>query len=177
MDFKGLSKYMSGVGKSINRATYRSINKTLTKTNSRFKKAVSKDTGLTAKAIGKRFRVRKATSTNFNGNVSMGTKYGVSLDNFKPKVKIIRKSNRKYKGVTVKIGKQARAVVPGGFLATVKSGKSLVLARTTANRYPVKTVKHDIYEAAETHRAALKSFAQDEYKKQFNDQIKYELSR
>lgn len=177
MDFKGLSKFVSGVSKSVNRATFRAINKTLTKTNSRFKRTMAKELGVTTKVITKRFRLRKASQSKLSGNVSFGTKVGISLDNFKPKLKIIRKSNRKYKGVTVKIGKKARELAPGAFMATVKSGKSLVLMRTGAGRYPIKTVKHNVYDAAQSHKAELNTFTATEYKKTFNDQLKYELSK
>lgn len=177
MLFKSLSDFATNTKKTINTATYRSLNKTYSKINTKFKKEIRTSTGLPLKFLNKRFKVKKASKTNFSGYVSMGTKFGISLDNFKPKVKIIKKSKRKYQGVTVKIGKGAREIVQGGFIATVKSGKSLILVRKGKERSPTYNPKHNLHPIAKQIQPSLKSYGQSEYKLQFQQQIKYELSK
>jgi hypothetical protein len=173
-----LTKFISNTSSSITNATFRAMNKTSSKLNTRFKKTISSETGLSSKLLSKRFRIRKATKTSFRAGVGFGTKYGIALNNFKPKIKILKKGKRKYKGVTVKIGKAAREIVPGAFLNTVKSGKSLVLARTSARRYPIKSVKYEgVYAIAKANQPSLKEYAQTEYKILFDKQLKFELSK
>lgn len=178
MLFKTLSDFANATNKAITNASFRSLNKTYSKVNTQFKRQVKAQTGLSTNLLNKRFKVKKATKSNLRGFVSMGTKFGIALDNFKPKIKIIRgKNKRKYKGVSIKIGTEQREVVKGAFLATLKSGKSLILIRKGKGRLPVTNPKKDFYPIAKQLQPNLLSFANAEYKSQYQTQLKYELTK
>jgi len=177
VSLKNLTNFVSNTKKAINNATFRAINKTSSKINTQFRKVMTKETGVASKVLKKRFRIRKATKASFVGGVSFGTKIGLTMDNFKPKVKVVRVRKRKYNGVTIKIGSSGRELVKGAFIGVAKNGKSLVLMRTSERRYPVKVGRVKLFAIADTQRPAISKDAEANYKRIFNEQLKYELSR
>lgn len=176
MSLKNLTNFVGNTKKAINNATFRAINKTSSKMNTQFKKVMSKETGVASKILKKRFRIRKATKSSFIGGVSFGTKIGLTMDNFKPKVKAVRVGKRKYNGVTIKIGSSGREFVKGAFIGVAKNGKSLVLMRTSERRYPIKVGRVNLFAIADAQRPALTKDTEKNYKRIFNEQLKYELS-
>lgn len=172
-----MSDWLDNVSEVNNKATYRALNKASSKTNTQFKRQIMKDTGLKSSDVAKRLYQKKANSKSLSAFVSLGTKFGISLSLFKPKVKIVKKGRgktaRKYNGVTVNIPVEGgRFLVPNGFLMTAKSGKSLVVVRSSASRLPLKEQKYSIDSSGRAHQSSLVTYMREEFKKQFSDQLK-----
>lgn len=174
---KSLTEWVDKV-KDINvRATYRALNKAASKTNTQFKRLLQKDLGMKSKDISKRIYQKKANSKSLEVYVSLGTKFGISLHYFKPKIKVVKKGRgknaRKYNGVTVSIPAEGgRFFVPNAFIATMPNGKSLVVARRGKPRLKIDAIRKDVSAIAQKHQATLTKFMQADFKKQFSDQLK-----
>lgn len=103
-------------------------------------KILRAETGLDKKIISKRLRSPKASEKNMKAIVSVATKVGVPLDNLKAKsvkVRVVpsnvlkkrgRPKARTYTGLSVKIGRTPRQVIPGAYLQQIGS-KILSLGR------------------------------------------------
>lgn len=176
--YSSLSAWVDDVSDLNRKATYRALNKATSKTNTQFKRVVQKDTGLKSKEIAPRLMQRKASMKSLTAYVSFGTRFGIPLSLFKPKVKLVRKSrkrgSRKYQGVTVSVpANGGRYVVPGAFLMNTRSGKSLVVARAGTARLPVNELKFPLNGIALSHQQELKQYMGKEFKSQFSEQLKY----
>lgn len=174
-------KYINKVSKAKTVATYRALNRSVSVANTSFKRSIAKETGLKNKRINNRFKVKKANSKSLSAYVSFGTKIGIDLSEFKPKLKNIKKNKRTYQGVTVKIGNE-RINPEGksgnkGFLAQVKSGKSLVLARKSSAKLPTESLKYNLYNSAKKNQSSLNKMFSDKFKDEFKKAIKYEVNK
>lgn len=175
---KSLSDWVDKV-KDVNvRATYRALNKAASKTNTKLNRYMQKDLGVKAKDIRKRIYQKKASSKSLEAYVSIGTKYGFGLHVFSPRIKVVKKGNgkkaRKYNGVAIKIPVEGgRFFVPKAFMAVMPRGKkSLVVARRGKTRLKIDMQTKDVTEIAKKYQASLTTFMQEDFKKQFSDQLK-----
>ncbi len=148
MSTKQFEKAFKRIDKAIKASTVSTLNKALSATHTKVKKELRTETGLSNDEISERIRVYKATQKNPKASIRIAIKVGIHLSKMKAQVKrvtatvrnayskpsgIIKKAFKsKFYGASVKIGKQPRQLVPGGFLATTKRGKLLVLARKEA---------------------------------------------
>ena len=175
------NNFINKVSKAKTVATYRALNRSIAVSNTAFKRLIARETGLKNKRISNRFKVRKANSKSLFAYVSFGTKIGIDLSEFKPKLKKIKKNKRTYQGVTVKIGSERinpeNNAGNKGFLATVKSGKSLVLARKSSSRLPTESLKFNLYNSAKKHQGTLNKDLSKKFKEEFSKQIKFEVNK
>jgi hypothetical protein len=153
---KSVGQACRAINSAVKSGSIRALNKALTKTKNKLVKDLKDDTGLKSETLSKRILLIKARSKNLKGSINIATKIDVQLSAFSPKEKGVkvpgkrkpgtkgRPKSRTYIGVTVKMGKSARQLVPGGFLRTVRSGKEIILTRTNDTRYPVKAMKSDV---------------------------------
>lgn len=184
------SKTASDIAKAINLGTKRALNRAAAKANTQMSQKIRDDSGLASAFIKKRLRVYKATNAKMMSSVNVATKQGVHLSEFKPKVVAVRvvpknatiskrgrAKPKTYYGVTVKIGTQPRGLVPGGFLRTVASGKTLVLARKGDKPYPTVALKTDVIErSALANSDAVAKAMSDSFNDQLQSQIDYALA-
>lgn len=126
-EFNSLIKPFQNLEKTLANNKIKALNKGLSSGYGFFKRELSKVLGITQKPLSKRIKVTKLTSTNLVGTLFLGTKQGLILSEFKPKTTIVNNRN----GVRVTVA-GVSFTVPGGWLATVKSGKKLVLGRKQA---------------------------------------------
>lgn len=174
---KSLSSWVDEVKDINNRATYRALNKAASKTNTQFKRLLQRDLGVKSKDISKRIYQKKANSKSLTAYVSFGTKRGLGLHLFKPRVKVVKvgkgRKARKYNGVTITVPAEGgRFFVPKAFIATVPNGKSLVLARMTRKRLPIDSQIKDVSEIGMKHQATLVKFMREDFRQQFSAQLK-----
>lgn len=174
---KSLSSWVDKVKDINTKATYRALNKSVAKTNTQFKRLLQKDLGMKSKDISKRIYQKKANSKSLTAYVSFGTRYGVGLHHFKPRVKVVKigkgRKAKKYNGVSISIPAEGgRFVVPKSFMATMPNGKSLVVARTARNRYPLQVQTKDVSEIGMKHQATLTKFMREDFRQQFSAQLK-----
>ena len=202
--FKTFKAAAQKVKKASEKAKIRALNRALSSGSAQMRKALRQETGLTNRQLKKRIFEKKArTSTAV---LSIATKVGIHLGEFKPKVKkvrvpgvVIRGSKpkpRTYYGVTVKIGKQSRELVPGGWLWTSnRSLKDMVLARkkafdyatgryiprhasATSDRRPTTALKSDIvYKVAKANAPAVEKHMRESLEKNLAHELKYYMSR
>lgn len=174
--FSQFSKVANKINNAQITASYRALNKAVSKTQTQYKRLIASDTGLKASAITPRFASKKASKKSLAAYVSFGVKYGVSLSEFKPKEKQVRIGKRKHKGVSVKLPEVGRVVVPKAWL-WVTSGKSLVLARKGQARRPTYSPKYSLSDIAKRHQADMKKLMRSEFDNVFSEQLKYEANR
>lgn len=173
-----LSSWVENIHQTNIKATYRALNKAVAKTNTQFKRVLQKDLGVKSKEISKRIYQKKANKTSLVAYVSLGTRFGIGLHHFTPRVKVVKKGKgrkaRKYEGITIKVPVEGgRMFVPNAFMATMPgNGKTLVVARLTSKRLPINTARKDISAIAQRHQESLRAFMQQDFKQQFSAQLK-----
>jgi hypothetical protein len=185
-----IQKAAEDIQKALNLGTRRALNRAASKANTQMVRAITSDTGLASAFVKKRVRLYKATADRLLASVNVATKVGVNLSEFKPKEVVVKvaPSNAKlskrgkaktqaYYGVTVKIGNAPRALVPGGFLRTVGSGKQLILARKGKGRYPTQALRTDVIEQSALANAGdVSAKLGDSFNDELQGQIDYALA-
>ena len=169
---KSLGDASRKIAKAIKAAQVKALNKALTETKQKVLSDLRNDTALTNKALDKRVLVLRPKKGVGLGSINIAVKFGVKLSEFRPLEKMVKGATRAYRGVTIKIGEAGRNLVPGGFLATVKSGKELVLKRIGASRLPTTAPTTDILKRSAISRApAHKSFLQQAFARWYPIQL------
>lgn len=167
---KLLKQLTNNIQKNTRLVLQRSVNRALSKTNTRIKRTVAQGLKLKAKDVSKRSKIFKATNSKLQGAVSFGTKYGISLSKFKFKTRVVRVNKRKYKEVVVSIGTD-KLVDKKNFVPNNKS--KTILHRTTKARLPLKKSTYSLLPYAESQKSSLKKYLNEEFKKETKAQIKY----
>lgn len=177
-------KAFKGIDSAIQQGTARALNRALSSTKAQISKTIRNEVGLTNKQIAARIREIKAGSKSLAVKLAIATKVGISLTEFKPQVKavnVVHAGNRKatkHYGVTVKLGTAGRLLVPGGFLATVKSGKQLVLSRKGKGRYPTVALRTTLFSDVVTReQTATQKYLLDTFNELVGDYIEYEIGK
>lgn len=159
LETMSFSKIALNLKKAVKQAEIKALNRALAATNKKVAKDLREDTSLPNKAIKKRTYVQKPKAGKSLGSITILTKFGVALTEFKPIEKLIQGTARVYKGVTVKVGRLGRELVKGGFLAPVRSGKEVVLIRKGKARLPTSTPSSDVLRtSAQARQEEHKSF-------------------
>ena len=179
-------KALKGVDKAIKKATTRALNRALDSGKAKMGKALRAETGLPNKTLNKRLILKRANDKKSRVKLFYGISAGISLGEFKPKVKAVRATHKnhrkgsktKHYGVTVKIGKGARTLVPGGFVRTVKSGKTLVLARKGEARRPTVAIRTGIFkDSVKANAASTDTHMMAEFNRIVHGYIEFEISK
>jgi hypothetical protein len=124
-------KALNGVDTAIKTGTARALNRALSTAKSQMVKKLREDTGLKTDVINTRTLAVKANVNHLSAILKIAVKFGIALSKFGPSArKVIAKysdgTKRARQGVTAKIGKQARQLVPGAFLLDNKRGLAVV---------------------------------------------------
>lgn len=126
--------------KEIRKSAARSINRTATGTRTFLSKEVRKELKIKAKPVRDAVRIKKASPNaslrNIQGIVEVSGK-PIPLIEFGARERNVRKDGKVYKGVSVRV-KDRRKVVRGGFLATMKSGRTGIFKRKGKSRLPIR---------------------------------------
>jgi hypothetical protein len=172
------TKAFNGIDAAIKQGTARALNRALSSTRTKVTRAIREQTGLKTAVIKTRIREAKANRNKLSVVLALATKVGVSLAEFAPRVKKVMSAAGKRFGVTVKIGQQARQLVPGGWLATVKSGKQLVLARKGKAQYPTVALRTTVFtDVVKAEQASAKRYIVDEFDRIVAEYIDFEIQK
>lgn len=165
-------KILENINNITRKANYRAMNRALATVNTQYKRKLSKATNLKASDVQRRLSLRKATLKKQSVSLSVGVKYGIALDYFKPRVKIIKKNNRKYYGVSAMLPQQGRVVIPDAFIMRGKNNKYLVVKRKTKRKFPVERIRHSIADTAKSFQNEHQTLLKEKFREEFNRQIK-----
>lgn len=166
-------KLLSNIAKNLQKNTkvvlQRSVNRALTKTNTRLKRTITQGLKLKSKDISKRSKIFKASNKNLNGAVSFGTKWGISLSKFKFKTKVVTVNKRKYKSVVVNVG-TGKLVDKNNF---TNNAKTAILHRVGKQRLPVKKSTYSLLPFVQSQKTSLQKYLKEEFNIETKRQIKY----
>lgn len=167
-------KALKGIDQAIKQATARALNRALSSARTKITRDIASETGLPNKVIKTRMLETKARKDKLRARLGIATKVGVSLSEFKPRVKPVKVVHvghsrpTTHYGVTVKLGNRGRDLVPGGFLSKGRgSGKQLVLARKGKARRPTVALRTMLFtdvakaKQSEAQRHMLNQFNKD----------------
>jgi hypothetical protein len=151
---KQFGKVLTGFDKGVKEGSIKALNKSLTFIKTEVVADLKEITGIKSSLLTPRIRTLRANKTVTQAKLQIATKRGISLAEFKPKVVKVPVGGRKkvagakgrpkartFYGVSVKVGRLPRTIVPGGFLRTVRNGKELVLRRKGEGKYPTEALK------------------------------------
>lgn len=128
-----------GVNRGILIGTKRALNKAAKSTRTFVRRELRRDVGVSSKRINDRVLMNRTEKGlrgrhSLKASVSIATKKFMPMRYFKPKTKVVKttlQGKKKGKvtryGVTVKIGRGRREIVPGAFLMDMRNG--LVVAK------------------------------------------------
>jgi hypothetical protein len=181
--FSSITKAMKGVDNAVKLGTQRAINRSITSTRSLVNKTIRQETGLKSEYVSRRLILNKTqkgltSPYSFRANVSIATRTALALRLFNPKPKRVR-SNRGYRlGVTVKVGKQARALQPKSFMFTLRNGVNIVAERKGSNRSPIKQSFTFIWQdTVERNYPMFNRFLQSEFDRIVGREIDYAVQQ
>jgi hypothetical protein len=134
--------------KAIPKATVQAINKTVAGVKSDTVKELSKSTNIQQKLVREDLRITKANKNKQYATIDAKRGRAKNLINFvskatrKPGVynKRLKSGKYKSKGVKAKAWGNTK-VYDGSFIGTFKNGATLVFARTSSNRKPIKALR------------------------------------
>lgn len=180
-------KAFKGIDSAIKQGTARALNRALSSSKTKMVRALRQDTGLKTEIISSRIRTKKAKSDSLAVIMGIAIKIGVAISKFGPSIKKVKAlysdgSKRSRKGVTAKIGKQSRQLVPGAFVLDNKSGMVVVGRKAAFNEQgeyvdsktqsKLTTLRTKIFtEAAQANETDIKKNLTDV----FNDIVSHEI--
>ncbi len=192
-------KAFKGIDSAIKQGTARALNRALSSAKTKMVRALREDTSLTTEVIKTRTRGRKAAQNRLGISLGIAVKFGVALTKFTPKEKKVRVKRggkgkaQLYRGITAKIGKGPRQLVPGAFGMDTKS-KFIVAGRKqaftdtnrghgvysnrTAPRKPTVQLKTTVFvDAAKANEAAVKADMKDTFNRIVAHEIDYAIAK
>lgn len=168
-------KVLKSLKDTTTKAAYRAINKSIAKTNTKFRRELSKATGVKVSDLSNRLWTKKANTKHLSASVKVGVRYGIPLSMFRPRTKVVRKNKHRYQGVSAILPGQSRELVPGAFMMNTKNGNQIIVKRNSASRLPVSKINISILNQAKALQPSNQSFLTSDFKDQFNQQMKYLL--
>lgn len=177
-----------GLSKGILTGVKRAIRKSATSTRTVVRRELRKSLGLSSKRINKRVLLNKPASGltgrhSLKGGVAVATQFFMPMRYFKPKSKIVRTTvkgvKRKVKriGVTTKIGKRPRMLVPNAFIMEVK-GNTIVAERKTSRRKPTKEVFTKVFQTeVEKNSRPFQKILNNKFTKIVNNEIDFAVTQ
>lgn len=184
---KSIRSAIKGIDKAVQVGTARALNRALDNVRTKLAKDLRQDTGLKSERIKRRLLTRKASPEKLRSAINVAIKVGIALREFDPKEKIVRRNKRAYNGITVKIGRAPRQLVPGAFPLVGKTGEAVLIrklsytkagyTRPDAPKYPLAQPRYDIGPAAKGRaRFAMKDF-QEAFDKRVSHEIQFALKK
>lgn len=154
---------LAEIGDTVVRdAHMRATTRTAEAARTQIRKEMSAETGVQAKLLNRRFRIHRASRSNPNARLFIGT---VPVRAYDMGVRELKR------GVSVR-GPDGRVRMNSAFVATMKSGRTGVFQRQTRARLPIKEVTVPIhYSARGSANRFLASRAKPEYEKVFQHEM------
>lgn len=180
--YLSISDAFKNVNNAIKLAQKRALTKSATSTRVLIRKDIRAVTGLKSDYINRRIKLnRPASGTknkySFRAGVGIATKAMIPMRLFKPKTKKVRTKAGPRKGVTVKIGKGSRNLIPNAFIMSLK-GTDIVAARKGKERKPTKQLFSTVWvESIMGQIKTYKKYIVDRYKTIVKHEMKYALSK
>lgn len=176
---KEFQRITADISKAQVTASYRALNKALSKTQTQFLREAARNLGVKNSDIKNRFFQRKANSKRLSAYISYGIQFGLSYEFLKPKIKFITtgkgKNKKKKPTLSVKLP-EGRTTLNNAWLWN-SGKKELVLERKNPKqRYPVRTKRLDVSQYIPATDSLNRFFFED-FQKQFTSQLDYELRK
>lgn len=138
VDQESVRRVQAMAQRKLRSAGVRALNKTGTQLRSEVAKELAAEEQLNPTFIRKRISLFKASAQRLAVYMNVrGEVLGVPLIAFRPRKKKVKSNRGVRTGVTVVIDGQ-RQLVPGGFIATMKSGRKGIYQRITQASLPIK---------------------------------------
>lgn len=174
---------MKGVDNAVALGCKRALNRSIQSTKTYISKSLRSELSLPSDVVRKRLIANKVAKGvkdpyAFRANVAIAMKRLFPMRFFKPKQKQVRTGRGKRIGVTTKIGKAARTLVPNAFLITLKNGTPVVAQRKGKERTPTREVYTTVWQKTVIEKLnEYKNFLRNNFKKIVGQQIDYALSQ
>jgi hypothetical protein len=168
-DAANVADLLSEIGESlVLRARMRANNRTAEEARTVIRRQISQETGAPAKALARRFKIRRASVKRPDSNLFVGTSPVRAYD---LGVRELRK------GVSYKAA-GGRTKVRSAFVATMKSGHTGVFQRETKKRLPIRELTVPLHPAAlRSARAYLAADARRTFEKTFAHDLQFRIGR
>ena len=164
---------------AIKKAGERAIKRTMTTIETAARRKVAEESGLKPTLLRKYIRITKTATQSSPQSILRMLKKGIPLVQFGAKPVKIKTQRGRRIGVSVDIG-DGRNVVPGAFLATMKSGHKGVYKREGKKRTPIV----EQFSSAMTKLLNSSAFTQEiqklaveTFKKNFASELRYQLTK
>lgn len=177
--FKNLTEATKDVDNAVKTGVKRALNRTLSSTKTYISKQIRSEIGLKSKDVNARLKLNKPQTGfkkkhSFSANVSIAMMAYLPMRVFSPRAKKLKTKKGPRVGVTVKIGKLGRFLVPNAFL--MMKGIAIVAMRIGKKRYPTKQVFTEVWqETVTTQYGSYRRYAQETFNKIVGHQIQYAL--
>ena len=178
VDKSKLERYLKESQVATKKAVVRALNRAVSAVFTQAKKDIAADTGIKQKDIGKKMYMIKAKPDRQEAIWGMSVR-GVPLYAFRPRTKVVQTRLGKRQGVTVDV-EGIRYLVPGGFVAQMKGGKTGVFARNSGERLPIKELKYSQLAKLIKDRGYLdryRALGQERFERTFEADFKYYVSK
>jgi hypothetical protein len=186
-------KAFRGIDTAIKSGTSRALNRALTSAKTKLVRALREETGLNTEVISTRTMSLKSQTNRLGVSLNIATKFGVPLSKFSPTLKRVQAqykdgSVRARTGVTAKIGKGARQLVPGAFALDNKRGLVIVgrkAAYDSSGRYvdsrvqgKLTALKSNVFsESAKRNQPDVKKHLSDTFDKIVAHEINFAIQK
>ena len=181
--FSSIEKAMKGVDNAIKLGTKRALNRSAASTRTLIRQTMRKETGLKSEYVNKRLLLNRTQTGNtkpysFRANVAIAMRAILPQRLFNPRVKRIKTIRGNRYGVTTKVGKQGRTLIPGAFLMQLRNGVEIVAERKGNRRTPTKQSMTGIWQEIVASRYGMfTKFANDTFNQIVGREIDYALSK
>lgn len=191
-----IKSQLKGIDKAIIQGSVRALNRALSSAKTQLVRNLKEDTGLKTDKVNSRVFPIKANNNKLLASLNVAVKFGVPLRQFSPKQKTVRVKHstggraRAHYGVTVKLGKQNRQLVPGAFLLDNKAGLIVVgrkgafrgpnydYVNRRAARKPLVQLRTTIFQdSAHARKAEATKYMQQVFDKNINHEIEFAISK
>jgi hypothetical protein len=177
-------KRLQGLGKqagvrALRAAGVRAINLTMAEVRKVAIKNVSAASGVKPSILSKGIRVTMRARQTSTASILRMLTQGISLIHFDPQIREIQTRRGLRLGVSISIAGK-RELVPGGFVATMRSGHEGIFKRKGGPRLPIKeqfTVKFAELFGSSENMTAMHQHARNTYQRHFEEQLKMEIEK
>jgi hypothetical protein len=185
--FKGALK---GVDKALKNAQSRALNRALSQAQTKLSKQLREETGLKTDTVKSRIRAKKSKVNSLSVVIGIATKFGIAVNKFSNSTRRVLArykdgSKRARTGVSARIGKTPRSILPGAFQLNGK-GNAIVgrkLAYDSDGKYinstiqgKLTTIRTKIFsDVAKQSQASITTFLRKTFLDRINHEIEFAL--
>jgi hypothetical protein len=180
-------KAFKGIDGAIKQGSARALNRALSATKTKMVRALREDTGLKTEVIKTRTWGKKAKVDYLDITLGIAIKFAIALSKFSPAAKRVKSITRGLRqGVTAKVGKGGRQLVPGAFTLDNSKGLAVVgrkAAYSATGEYvnsstqsTLKSIKTEVFtDSAKANEADAKAYMRDTFEKIVAHEIDYAI--